>query len=201
MVVLARKIKLVKQALKELNKSHGDLNDNVASARANLNDIQEKLEHFLLQKSRVKWMDKGDGNNSFSFNQCKKNWNVSKVLTLEGDTGLVHGQANYARVAVSYFSDFLGKASLCTEKGGAKISWTTVCLPKEEGGLGVKNMVDWNRAQIIGHLLKVVTKSSSLYSTWVNATLLRNKHFWTMKIPPDSSWIWKKVLKLRNIAL
>ncbi|XP_074328439.1 uncharacterized protein LOC141700297 [Apium graveolens] len=84
MVVLARKIKLVKQALKELNKSHGDLNDNVASARANLNDIQEKL-------------------------------NVSKVLTLEGDTGLVHGQANCARVAVSYFSDSLGKASSCTE--------------------------------------------------------------------------------------
>ncbi|XP_074328440.1 uncharacterized protein LOC141666348 [Apium graveolens] len=62
-------------------------------------------------------------------------------------------------------------------------------------------MVDWNRAQIIGHLLKVVTKSSSLCSTWDNVTLLRNKHFWTMKIPPDSSWIWKKVLKLCNIAL
>ncbi|XP_074326627.1 uncharacterized protein LOC141664571 [Apium graveolens] len=98
MVVLARKIKLTKNALKELNKNHGDINDNVTSARASLRVVQDKLvlhkdcdllafekslseklaqcllqqEHFLLQKARVKWMHKGDGNNIFFFNQCKK---------------------------------------------------------------------------------------------------------------------------------
>lgn len=42
------------------------------------------------------------------------------------------------------------------------MAWTIVCLPREEGGLGIKNMVDWNMAQILCNLLKVVTKSKSL---------------------------------------
>lgn len=76
-----------------------------------------------------------------------------------------------------------------------------MCLPKEEGGLGLKNMVDWNRAQILGHLLRVVTKSQSLWPRWVNETVLKHKHFWTLSIPTDCSLIWRKVLKLRRVAL
>ncbi|XP_074327861.1 uncharacterized protein LOC141665779 [Apium graveolens] len=62
-------------------------------------------------------------------------------------------------------------------------------------------MVDWNRAQIVHHLIKVVTKSSSLWPKWVNATVLKHKHFWTLSMPTDCSWIWRRVLKLRRVAL
>ncbi|KAL8111933.1 hypothetical protein AgCh_019582 [Apium graveolens] len=152
MFVLARKIKLTKNAFKELNKNHGDINDNVTSARASLRVVQDKLvlhkdcdllafekslsdklaqcllqqEHFLLQKARVKWMHKGDGNNSFFFNQCKKNWNSSKVLALEDSMGLVHGQANCATVLVNYFTEFLGKASPCVDANLSSIQCPTI---------------------------------------------------------------------------
>ncbi|KAL8111937.1 hypothetical protein AgCh_019586 [Apium graveolens] len=315
MVVLARKIKLTKNALRELNKNHGDINNNVTSARASLRVVQDKLvlhkdcDLLAFEKSLsdklaqclLQQEHKGDENNSFFFNQYKKNWNSSKVLALEDSMGLVHGQAHCATVSVKYFTEFLGKASPCVDanlssiqcptiteaqsslpslidvaqsafipgrvisdnvllaqelfrgydrvtekmgfnatfifwikacictpkfsvklngivhgyfagaqgirqgninqKGGAKIAWTTVCLPKEEGGLGVKNMIDWNRAQILGHLLKIITKHNSLWSNWVHATLLRNKHLWIMHIPTDSSWIWKKILKSCTTAL
>ncbi|XP_074346983.1 uncharacterized protein LOC141685796 [Apium graveolens] len=52
-------------------------------------------------------------------------------------------------------------------KGGAKIAWQTVCLPREEGGLGLKNMLEWNKAQLTGHLLKVITNSSTLWASWL----------------------------------
>ncbi|KAL8119929.1 hypothetical protein AgCh_017161 [Apium graveolens] len=149
MVVLARKIKLTKNALKKLNKNHGDINDNVTSARASLREVlvfhkdcyllalekslSDKLaqcllqqEHFLLQNARVKWMHKGDGNSSFFFNQCKKNWNFSKVLALEDSMGLVHGQANCATVAVNYFTEFLGKASPCVDANLSSIHCPTI---------------------------------------------------------------------------
>lgn len=42
----------------------------------------------------------------------------------------------------------------------------TVCLPIE-GGLGLKNTKDWNKAQISHHLCKIVTKHNSLWATWI----------------------------------
>ncbi|XP_074351981.1 uncharacterized protein LOC141691138 [Apium graveolens] len=100
----------------------------------------------------------------------------------------------------SLLTKFLWRGNI-NHKGGAKISWQTVCLPREEGGLGLRNMCEWNKAQIICHLLKIVTNSTTLWASWVNKTVLKGKHFWTTKIPSDCSWIWRKVLKLRPLTM
>lgn len=62
-------------------------------------------------------------------------------------------------------------------------------------------MLEWNKARLLGHLLIIVTKSSTLWASWVNKTVLKGKHFWTAKLPTDCSWILKKILKLRPLAL
>lgn len=100
----------------------------------------------------------------------------------------------------SLLTRFLWKGNI-THKGGAKVAWDTVCLPKNGGGLGLKNMVHWNRAQLILHLPKVCTKSNSLWATWVNHSVLKLRHFWVIDIPSDCSWIWKKILRLRSLAI
>lgn len=43
---------------------------------------------------------------------------------------------------------FLWKGDL-NSNGGVKASWDTICKSKIEGGLGVKNPVDWNKAQFL----------------------------------------------------
>lgn len=49
-----------------------------------------------------------------------------------------------------------------TKVEGARVSWEHLCLPREEGGLGIKNPYDWNMYQILAHLCKVVGKTDSL---------------------------------------
>lgn len=79
---------------------------------------------------------------------------------------------------------FLWKGNI-NEKGGAKFSWHTIYLPGQERGLGIQNSLEWNRAQIITQLLKVVSKVTTLWESWVNSTVLRRKHFWTLNIHTD----------------
>ncbi|XP_074374175.1 uncharacterized protein LOC141714560 [Apium graveolens] len=106
-------LKETKRLLRQLNKDHGNVSSNVLNARANLEEVQLRMinntdtallnlekdlinklnatlveeESFFLQKSRVKWMELGDGNNSFFHQQCKANWNCNKVLALEDNLG------------------------------------------------------------------------------------------------------------------
>ncbi|XP_074328115.1 uncharacterized protein LOC141666028 [Apium graveolens] len=131
------KLKNVKTALRDINKRHRDLHVVVHSLRDDLKETQiaivsdnseslaiheqlliDKLnlallqeENLLLQKSRVKWLKEGDGNNSFFHQQCKANWNHNKVLSIQNEEGvLVHGQQQCAEVAVSYFQKLMENA-------------------------------------------------------------------------------------------
>lgn len=93
------------------------------NAIAKLNKALAKEESFLKQKSRIKWLKLGDGNNSF-FNQVKANWNATKILSIENAYGnLVQGHFNVAqvallrwqggKVAIQYFQNTLGEDFLC----------------------------------------------------------------------------------------
>jgi hypothetical protein len=34
----------------------------------------------------------------------------------------------------------------------AKVSWNMLCLPKEEGGLGIKKLEEWNHSSMMRHI-------------------------------------------------
>lgn len=87
------------------------------------------------------------------------------------------------------FSRFLWKGDI-SKKGGAKVSWKSLCLPRTEGGLGFKNALEWNKSQLILLLCKIVSNYKSLWPSWVNKTALKRHHFWAMPIPTDFSWIF-----------
>ena len=42
-----------------------------------------------------------------------------------------------------YFNHYLWQGK-CTSRGGIRVAWDKVCLPKK-GGLGLKRVEDWNR--------------------------------------------------------
>ena len=87
-------------------------------------------------------------------------------------------------------------------KGSAhKISWFNVCLPLDEGGLGFKDLIQWNKSLMIYQICRIITHHDSIWTNWVNMTVLKRKHFWSMAIPDDCSWVWRNILKLRNSAM
>jgi hypothetical protein len=85
-------------------------------------------------------------------------------------------------------------------KAKVKVAWELVCLPKTEGGLGLKRIEDWNRAAMMSHIWNILAKAGSLWVASVREHLLKGKSFWRIKIPHMSSWCWKKLLKLREVA-
>jgi hypothetical protein len=74
-----------------------------------------------------------------------------------------------------------------------------VFLKKEEG-LGLKRVEDWNKAALMKHIWNPFTQAGSLWVAWVYGELLKGRSFWTVKIPQECSWGWKKLMKLRTEA-
>lgn len=87
------------------------------------------------------------------------------------------------------------------KKSSALIAWSQCCLPKDQGGLGLKNLFTLNRALLLKRCWDLVENSSP------SATLLRGRFFISNLVPTlyyQKSSIWlglKKVwpLMLANI--
>lgn len=54
----------------------------------------------------------------------------------------------------------------------SKVAWEEVCRPYEEGGLGVRRVIDVSTVFILKLIWRVTSKSSSLWSAWVSQYLL-----------------------------
>jgi hypothetical protein len=72
------------------------------------------------------------------------------------------------------FNRFLWNGNIA---GGAKakVSWTDVCLPKKESGLGLKRLDIWNYSSMLRHVWSLFAKSGSIWVAWVKENLLKKK--------------------------
>jgi predicted transcriptional regulator len=85
-------------------------------------------------------------------------------------------------------------------KAHAKVAWSQLCVPKQEGGLGIKRIEVWNKASMLNHIWNLFTKAGSLLVAWINANMLKGRCLWEISIPNSCSWSRKKLLKLHDIA-
>nr|GEV25545.1 hypothetical protein [Tanacetum cinerariifolium] len=68
------------------------------------------------------------------------------------------------------FKRFLWNSSESV-RGKAKVAWKTVCMPKEQGGLGIKPLKRWNEVLLIRQSWKILENKKSLWAEWVNTML------------------------------
>lgn len=84
----------------------------------------------------------------------------------------------------------------------AKIAWSDVYKPKEEGGLGLRDLEEVNKVSCLKLIWRILSARSSLWVQWIHRYLIRKSSFWNVKETSSmGSWMWKKVLKLRPLAL
>ena len=80
------------------------------------------------------------------------------------------------------------------------MAWEEVTLPLEEGGLGIKKLHEWNVAAMGKHLWQLCLASpTSSWTSWARANLLKGRSLWEVSIPNDSTWTWRKILRLRTV--
>ncbi|XP_044497608.1 uncharacterized protein LOC123219676 [Mangifera indica] len=66
----------------------------------------------------------------------------------------------------------------------AKVAWEEVCVPKEEGGLGIMRCKVWNKAAITKNMWKILLdKGNSLWVEWI-------KHALVKEVIDEHGWKW-----------
>lgn len=96
-------------------------------------------------------------------------------------------------------SKFLWKGKL-DGSGGAKVAWEKVSVPKQEGGLGLKNWVCWNVACAIKLIWILFFKQDSIWATWYLAEVLEGNinNFWVINTKQKNSWLANYLLLQRD---
>ncbi|KAG7542496.1 Reverse transcriptase domain [Arabidopsis thaliana x Arabidopsis arenosa] len=82
----------------------------------------------------------------------------------------------------------------------AKVAWEAVCRPKKEGGLGLRSIHEANDVCCLKLIWRLISHADSLWVTWIKTNLLKQDTFWSVKQTYQGSWMWKKLLKFREVA-
>ncbi|CAH9071145.1 unnamed protein product [Cuscuta europaea] len=80
----------------------------------------------------------------------------------------------------------------------AKVSWDDICLPKNEGGLGIHCAKVWNEALLARTLWNIHKKEDTLWVRWVNGVYLKGKSVWDFSPHNRDSQLMKKLCLIRN---
>ena len=68
------------------------------------------------------------------------------------------------------------------------ISWQQGCMPKSQGGIGIKGLSAWNKATIAKLTWAVAKKKEILWVKWMHEKYIKHRPWWDYTPPSDSSW-------------
>ncbi|XP_074305950.1 uncharacterized protein LOC141641178 [Silene latifolia] len=88
--------------------------------------------------------------------------------------------------------NFLWKGS-SDYKGAPNVNWDHCFLPKEEGGLGIKDIKKWNKALLGKYVWWLANKKDHLWVRWVSHVYMKDTPWNVYVAPSDCSWPWKKI--------
>ncbi|GAA0184256.1 reverse transcriptase [Lithospermum erythrorhizon] len=81
-------------------------------------------------------------------------------------------------------------------KGKTKVSWKDMNSPKKEGGLGLKDVVEWSNACMARHLLNICVDKDTLWIRWINTYRLKGVSVWRVQKRSIDTNTWSKLLNL-----
>lgn len=87
-----------------------------------------------------------------------------------------------------------------TSARNAKVSWESVCTPKKAGGLGLRRLMDANQVFSLKLIWLLFADTGSLWVAWIKSYVIKGRQFWTTDFMGNGSWIWRFLIKLRELA-
>ena len=63
----------------------------------------------------------------------------------------------------------------------AKIAWSDVCTPKDEGGLGLRSLEEANKVSCLKLIWCILSARTALGGQWIHKYLIRKGSFWSVK--------------------
>ncbi|KAK6150433.1 hypothetical protein DH2020_015365 [Rehmannia glutinosa] len=80
----------------------------------------------------------------------------------------------------------------------ACVAWKTCCLPKHEGGLGLRDIKSWNHALLAKILRNIHANKQTLWYCWIHHYYLRNRSIWDWNVHTSDSPLIKNILRIRD---
>ncbi|XP_074313523.1 uncharacterized protein LOC141648701 [Silene latifolia] len=77
------------------------------------------------------------------------------------------------------------------------LSWAKICVPVNEGGLGIKQSHFWNKASIWKLVWWIAAHPDKLWVQWVHHVYLKGVSWFGP--PANSSWHWRKVCHIKDL--
>ncbi|GFY81203.1 hypothetical protein Acr_01g0010120 [Actinidia rufa] len=109
------------------------------------------------------------------------------------------------RLSIAQFNPFVDRiASSIRAWAGMTLSyaaWDDVCLPKMEGGLGLKNLEAWNVALLSKNLWNIHAKKDTLWVRWIHQHYLQDSNIWAYIGRKQDSKLIKQLLEIRDKML
>jgi hypothetical protein len=98
---------------------------------------------------------------------------------------------------ISLCRNFLWSGNPQSNKS-ALVAWKQVCLPLNEGGLGILDIAARNKCFLARQLWNIHLKSDSLWIRWVHHFYLTHGTIWSSRAHKSSSPLWKAILLLKD---
>uniref|UniRef100_A0A803QNY4 Reverse transcriptase zinc-binding domain-containing protein n=1 Tax=Cannabis sativa TaxID=3483 RepID=A0A803QNY4_CANSA len=93
---------------------------------------------------------------------------------------------------------FLWKGTQETSSPGL-VAWDNICQTKSAGGLGFRNIKEWNVAAMGRYVWDIASKKDCLFVKWIHNVYLKNGNWWDYDPPMDCCWSWKKIVGVKNM--
>lgn len=91
--------------------------------------------------------------------------------------------------------------SVGEERGTAWIAWDTMCRPKRNGGMGLKNISLFNQALLMKQAWQLLQFPHSLVSRVLKAKYFHNQDFLQVHMGQFPSYIWRFILHSRALLI
>ncbi|XP_074300539.1 uncharacterized protein LOC141631816 [Silene latifolia] len=81
----------------------------------------------------------------------------------------------------------------------ALVAWRNICRTKKKGGLGLKNLHQWNIASLRKYVWWIEQKSDNLWVKWIHAIYMKNQDWQYYEPSSGASWAWRRLCGVKNI--